>query len=289
MVRMIGSALTIALITIVTAFVILLFIPAFYTIVQGSNAACQSLIDSKSFCAIFPTDLEARDYAQLSTSVFSALIGAVAALLASFLTGWQYERQERSRTERRRLLTSQILTSEISAFAGQLHSILNVATLAPNQTASNKKTAAVQLNSARLLAIMPQQSTYEQLVAEIAVLGDETSQAVAAFYVQMRRAKVDCATPPMPIHPFAYMIQRTSEALLALERISPLSPRVIDTMKDIYTVIQSERFQTRELFNHDDRIKVFGWKYENEPGRIINRWRELAERRPLTEREEPEE
>jgi len=276
MIRRIGWGLFNVLVAVVTALVIAIGLPAFFTFVKGIHGTCVALLGDSSFCGVFPRGLEANDYAQLSTSLFSALIGAVVALIASYSTVFQYERQERLRTQNRRALAGLILGSEIGAFAEHLNSELHSAKL----VGVVPKPHTVEINLTRVSVILPQQSTYEQLISEIALLGDTTSLAVARFYVQMRRAKADCEAGKMGFFPFAYMIQRTSEALLALEQVNKLTPEVVNAMNQVFDKVVGVAFQTTEFFDPADPIRVFSWT-AREPD--IAAWRELAKKRPVRE------
>lgn len=277
--------LFVSLMLIFTALTIVIAIPVVFSAVQPLRATCMAWLGPVSLCKLFPEGLDAQNNAQLSTSLFSTLVAALAALLASVLTGRQYERQERSRNEQRRVLTSLIVTSEIGAFAEQLSSVLHGAKVVPVTSENGKAIKrTVQINHTRLMAILPQQSTYEQLVSEIALLGHDAATSVARFYIQMRRVRADCVGQTMPLFPFAYMIQRTSEALLALERINRLTPTVIGTMNEIYRKIQDKDFQTQQFWLQDDPIKIFGWEYDGPTGSNIREWRTLAEQRPLIEK-----
>ncbi len=265
----------VSLLAIATALVIVIVIPVFFSSVRSLHETCSAWLGANSFCSFFPKDLDSTNSAQLSTSLFSAVIAALAALMASALTGWQYEREERRRNERRRELTGLILASEIGAFAEQFNSLLHGARIAALEGQNGTSKPVVQIDHSKVLSILPMQSTYEQLVSDIALMGDRAALAIARFYVQMRRVRAHCEQKELPLYPFAYIIERTSSALLSLDKNNSLGPEIILTMKKIFSKLQSKEFQASSVAAGGNPSEQFGWKN----GADV--WQRLAQSRKL--------
>ena len=250
----------VSLLSIVTALVIVIVIPIFFSSVRSLGETCVSLLGASSICSVFPKDLDSANDAQLSTSLFSAVIAALAALMASGLTGWQYERAERRKNETRRELTGLILASEIGAFAEQFNSLLHGSKIVVLEGKNGASKPVVQVDHSKVLSILPMQSTYEQLVSDIALMGDRAALSIARFYVQMRRVKAHCEQRELPLFPFAYIVERTSSALLSLEKTSSLGPEITQAMRKIYDKLQDKEFQAAVVVQGEKTpSERFGW------------------------------
>lgn len=250
--------------------------PLTFALVQSLPEWCAGRV--QSFCALYPQNLDATAYAQLSATLLSSGFAALAAIGASWLTAMFLLRQQRAAEERSRRKAAAAIALEIGAFLKTFERLLPAARLERRLSADRKRIAVgVQINRLDLSAALPPRATYDQVLREIALL-EGVGLPVALFYQQAGRVLADLERGWVGAPAFGHLFVKAAGAILALAPFSRIGDETVAGVNEAIWILLHPNFQ-KEAWSASYPMAVYMWKDDDTA--CIRAWADLVAKRKI--------